>query len=133
MELKYSKKELAIEILEKIKSAIERLEERTKDIKSVDDFLMSSYGMEKLDASCMLLIAIGESIKSFDKITDKKVLCEDASIPWTEIMGVRDIIAHHYFDIDAEEIYNIIKFDLKPLLQSIDNFIDKLHNVPSIL
>lgn len=132
MELKYSKKELAIEILKKIKSAIERLEERTKDIKSVDDFLMSSYGMEKLDASCMLLIAIGESIKSFDKITDKKVLCEDASIPWTEIMGVRDIIAHHYFDIDAEEIYNIIKFDLKPLLQSIDNFIDKLHNLPSI-
>ena len=88
--------------------------------------------MEKLDASCMLLIAIGESIKSFDKITDKKVLCEDASIPWTEIMGVRDIIAHHYFDIDAEEIYNIIKFDLKPLLQSIDNFIDKLHNLPPI-
>ena len=132
MELKYSKKELAIEILKKIKSAIERLEERTKDIKSVDDFLMSSYGMEKLDASCMLLIAIGESIKSFDKITDKKVLCEDASIPWNEIMGVRDIIAHHYFDIDAEEIYNIIKFDLKPLLQSIDNFIDKLHKLPSI-
>ena len=132
MELKYSKKELSIEILEKIKSAIERLEERTKDIKSVDDFLMSSYGMEKLDASCMLLITIGESIKSFDKITDKKVLCEDASIPWTEIMGVRDIIAHHYFDIDAEEIYNIIKFDLKPLLQSIDNFIDKLHNIPPI-
>ena len=130
MELKYSKKELSIEILEKIKSAIERLEERTKDIKSVDDFLMSSYGMEKLDASCMLLIAIGESIKSFDKITDKKVLCEDASIPWTEIMGVRDIIAHHYFDIDAEEIYNIIKFDLKPLLQSINNFIDKLRNLP---
>ena len=88
--------------------------------------------MEKLDASCMLLIAIGESIKSFDKITDKKVLCEDDSIPWTEIMGVRDIIAHHYFDIDAEEIYNIIKFDLKPLLQSIDNFIDKLHNLPPI-
>lgn len=132
MELKYSKKELAIEILEKIKNAIERLEERTKDIRSVDDFLMSSYGMEKLDASCMLLIAIGESIKSFDKITDKKVLCEDTSIPWTEIMGVRDVIAHHYFDIDAEEIYNIIKFDLKPLLQSIDNFIDKLHKLPSI-
>lgn len=43
MELKYSKKELAIEILKKIKSAIERLEERTKDIKSVDDFLTSSY------------------------------------------------------------------------------------------
>ena len=132
MELKYSKKELAIEILKKIKSAIERLEERTKDIKSVDDFLTSSYGIIKLDASCMLLIAIGESIKSFDKITDKKVLCEDASIPWTEIMGVRDVIAHHYFDIDAEEIYNIIKFDLKPLLQSIDNFIDKLHKLPSI-
>lgn len=37
-------------------------------------------------------------------------------------MGVRDIIAHHYFDIDAEEIFHIIKRDLEPLLESIRKF-----------
>ena len=75
--------------------------------------------MEKLDAACMLLIAIGESIKGFDKVTNKQILSQNKSIPWSEIMGVRDIIAHHYFDIDAEEIFSIIKHDLEPLLLAI--------------
>lgn len=34
-------------------------------------------------------------------------------------MGVRDIIAHHYFEIDAEEIYYIIKNDIEPLKSAI--------------
>lgn len=37
-------------------------------------------------------------------------------------MGVRDIIAHHYFGIDAEEILHIIKRDLEPLLELIRRF-----------
>ena len=126
MESKYSRNDLAISILKQIEDAIERLQERTKSIKSVDDFLCSSSGMEKLDATCMLLIAIGESLKSFDKITEKKILCQDESIPWSDIMGVRDIIAHHYFHIDAEEIFNIISNDLDPLHESIRNFLFEL-------
>ena len=126
MELKSSRKELAIDILKRIEDAIERLQERTKNIKSVDGFLCSPSGMEKLDATCMLLIAIGESLKSFDKITDKKILYKDETIPWSDIMGVRDIIAHHYFDIDAEEIFNIINNDLEPLADSIKSFISEL-------
>ncbi|MCI7783996.1 MAG: DUF86 domain-containing protein [Parabacteroides sp.] len=30
---------------------------------------------------------------------------------------MRDIIAHHYFDIDAEEVYNIVTEELQPLSQ----------------
>lgn len=127
MESKSLRKDLAVDILKQIEDAIERLKERTKSINSVDDFLCSSTGMEKLDATCMLLIAIGESLKSFDKITEKQILCKDATIPWSEIMGVRDIIAHHYFDIDAEEIFNIISNDLEPLLNSIRSFIRDLN------
>ena len=60
-------KSIAKDILEDILSAIERLEERTKDVQSIDDFLCSSSGMVLLDATCMLLIAIGESLKNLDK------------------------------------------------------------------
>ena len=74
----------------------------------------------------MLLIAIGESIKGFDKVTNKQILSKDKSIPWNGIMGVRDIIAHHYLDIDAEEIFNIIKYDLEPLLYAIRELIIKI-------
>ena len=37
-----------------------------------------------------------------------------------------DIIAHHYFDIDAEEIFEVIHHELSPLLNSIQRFIDQL-------
>lgn len=126
MELKSSHNELAVNILKQIEKAIEKIPERTKDINHVNDFITSSFGMEKLDATCMLLIAIGESLKGFDKVTNKQILSKDKSIPWNDIMGVRDIIAHHYFDIDAEEIFNIIKYDLEPLLYAIRELIIKI-------
>lgn len=120
------KKEIAIGILKQIEQAIIRLQERTANIHTVDDFLLSPAGMEKLDAACMLLIAIGESLKGFDKVTEKKVLITYPQIPWSNVMGVRDIIAHHYFNIDAEEIFGIVHDELPSLLEAVRYFICKL-------
>ncbi len=57
--------------------------------------------MERLESTCMLLIAIGEGLKGIDKITDKQLL-RYPEIDWKGAMGIRDIIAHHYFDLDGE-------------------------------
>lgn len=119
-------KSIALDILEDIHSAIERLEERTKRIHSVDDFLGSSEGMVLLDATCMLLIAIGESLKNLDKTTDGLLLTTYPSIPWKNIKGMRDIIAHHYFDIDADQILWIVKNEVAPLKIAIEFFIKEL-------
>ena len=115
-------KGIALDILEDILSAIEKLEERTKDIHSVDDFLCSSSGMVLLDATCMLLIAIGESLKSLDKTTNGVLLPTYPSIPWKNVKGLRDIIAHHYFDVDASQILWIIKNEISPLKDAISFF-----------
>lgn len=120
------KKEIALGILKEIEKAILRLQERTMHIRCTDDFLLSPEGMEKLDAACMLLIAIGESLKSFDKVTEKQMLSTYPAIPWSNVMGVRDIIAHHYFNIDAEEIFEIVHSELNPLLTAIRYFIQEL-------
>ena len=122
-------KSIALDILEDIHSAIERLEERTKRIHSVDDFLGSSEGMVLLDATCMLLIAIGESLKNLDKTTDGLLLPTYPSVPWKNIKGMRDIIAHHYFDIDADQILWIVKNEISPLKIAIEFFIKELSNV----
>ena len=42
------------------------------------------------------------------------------------IMGARDIIAHHYFEVDADEVFSIIKNDLAPLKEAILFFKDEL-------
>ena len=120
------KKEIALGILKQIEEAIVRLQERTANIHSVDDFLLSPVGMEKLDAACMLLIAIGESLKGFDKVTEKKMLATYPQIPWSSVMGVRDIIAHHYFNVDAEEIFGIIHGELFSLLEAIRTLIQDI-------
>lgn len=119
-------KSIALDILEDIHSAIERLEERTVRVHTVDDFLGSSEGMVLLDATCMLLIAIGESLKNLDKTTDGLLLPTYPSIPWKNIKGMRDIIAHHYFDIDADQILWIVKNEISPLKIAIEFFIKEL-------
>ena len=117
---------MVYETLKNIEIAISRLEERNVQIHSANDYLISAWGMEKLDAACMVIIALGESVKTLDKLTDKKLLPTYPSIDWKKVMGARDIIAHHYFDVDAEEVFSIIKNDLEPLKKAIDFFEDKL-------
>lgn len=112
--------------LSKIELAISRLQERTSTINTVDDFLKSSSGMEKLDAACMVLITIGESIKNLDKITDGQLLSTYPSIPWKRVMGMRDIIAHHYFDVDPEIVLEVIKKEITPLKAAIIAFKEQL-------
>lgn len=124
--LSSEQKSLALDILCDIQSAIERLQERTDRIHTIDDFLGSSDGMILLDATCMLLIAIGESLKNLDKVTEAKLLPTYPSIPWKQIKGMRDIISHHYFDVDPAQVLWIITNEIAPLKTAIDSFIDKL-------
>ena len=119
-------KSLALDILYDIQSAIDRLQKRTERIHDVDDFLGSSEGMILLDATCMLLIAIGESLKNLDKVTNGELLPTYPSIPWKQVKGLRDIIAHHYFDIDASQIFWILSNELTPLEQALQFFINSL-------
>ena len=114
--------QMVYETLENIYLAISRLEERSVNIHCVDDYLKSPFGMEKLDAACMVLIALGESVKTLDKLTEKQLLPTYPSIDWKGVMGVRDIIAHHYFEVDPDAVFSIIKNDLAPLKQAIDYF-----------
>lgn len=119
-------KSLALDILYDIRSAIERLQERTERIHDVDDFLGSSEGMILLDATCMLLIAIGEGLKSLDKVTDGKLLPTYLGIPWKQVKGMRDIISHHYFDVDPAQVLWIVTNEINPLKAAINHFIEEL-------
>ena len=101
--------ELVYSSLMKIQSALERILKRAESIREADDFLLTPYGMERLESICMLLIAIGESVKKIDKITNKKLFSDYPEIDWKGVMGMRDIIAHHYFDIDAAIVFDVIK------------------------
>ncbi|MBR1932425.1 MAG: DUF86 domain-containing protein [Prevotella sp.] len=113
---------MVYETIKNIETAINRLQERTTQVHSVDDFLLSPWGMEKLDAACMVIIALGESVKTLDKLTDKQLLPTYPSIEWKKVMGARDIIAHHYFEVDPDAVFSIIKNYLDPLKDAVEFF-----------
>ena len=68
------------------------------------------------------MYGIGESFKNLDKVTNNELLPLYLSIEWKEVKGVRDVIAHHYFDIDANEIFSIINNDFDSLKDAIQYF-----------
>lgn len=95
------------EILNQILTAANRIERRYLGIDIPDDFLGSDEGLDKLDAICMMLIAIGENLKNLDKVTGGKLLPLYPDVDWKGAKGMRDIISHHYFDLNAEVVYTM--------------------------
>jgi len=118
---------LLLEKLLQIDEALAKIERRFANISSPDDFLDSDEGLDMLDGIAMMLIAIGENFKKIDKETEGKMLAENyPDIHWSGIKGVRDILSHQYFNIDAEEIFYICTDDLQPLRNAVREMIKEL-------
>ncbi len=107
--------ELVKEILTQIDTAIKTIKFRFEPVDSIDYFLDTPQGQEKLDSLCMLFIAIGESLKNIDKVTEKQLLVKYNDVDWKAIKGMRDVLSHHYFDMNAEAIYNVCNDELDTL------------------
>lgn len=90
-----------------IEESITIIEDRCKDIQKIDDFLLSPWGMTILDACIMRIQVIGETIKAIDDKTQKTLLINYTQIPWTKVIGLRNIISHEYANIDYEIIWDI--------------------------
>ncbi len=112
--------------LEQINTAINQLKEWNEDVKNADDFYLSSSGMQKLAANSMLIEAIGEGIRQIDEHSDGKLLPERSDIPWKDVIGMRNRIAHGYFEVDAELVLTTIKNDLDPLQDAINYFLETI-------
>ena len=76
-----------------------------------------------MDAICMMLIVIGESLKNLDKITDQQFLSQYPDVDWKKAKGMRDIITHHYADINAETVYYTCERKIPLLLETIQKMI----------
>lgn len=120
------KSQIIESLLKKIFQTVERILANSETITSPSFYLLTPSGMERLESTCMLLIAIGEGVKGVDKLTDNKLLSFYPEMDWKGVMGMRDIIAHHYFDLDAEIVYDVIKHDLPKLKDVLQQIIDDL-------
>jgi uncharacterized protein with HEPN domain len=71
------------------------------------------------DALLFQFVVIGEAVKHLAPETRES----DPEIPWTDIAGLRDLIAHEYFRIDIHRVLEIVEHDLPALEQSADRLL----------
>ena len=122
MESPYSHKLPLIDhIVGQMIEACEMISTWNNGVETSDDYLSNPDGIQKMAASCMLIESIGEGVKKIDKLTQGLLLEKFPDTPWKEIMGLRDHIAHGYFNIDADIIYDVVKNEIAPLQKTLEN------------
>ncbi|MFZ4414672.1 MAG: DUF86 domain-containing protein [Bacteroidales bacterium] len=72
------------------------------------------------DASMMNFIIIGESVGKLSKEFKEKY----TQIDWDKMYSLRNIIAHHYFGINVDIIWQIIQNDIPQLKANLRELIE---------
>ena len=97
----------------------ERLDDIAEAIAAIRTHAGNRSADERLRRDAMLynLVIVGEAVKSLsDEAKAKR-----AEIPWRQISGLRDLLAHEYYRIDMHEIEELLKRDLGPLSTAVNS------------
>jgi uncharacterized protein with HEPN domain len=96
---------------------IEKIVKYTSDYQSAEELYQND---RDFDAAMMNFIIIGEAV---GKLTDELKL-KNEQINWQKIYTFRNIIAHHYFGINVDIVWQIIRIDLPTLKEDLSKLIN---------
>ena len=92
-------------ILLSLVESIDKILRYSENYSNAEDFNNSE---RDFDATMMNFVVIGEII---DKLSDE-LINNNSQIDWIRIKGLRNIIAHNYFGINVDSIWQIIINDI---------------------
>lgn len=74
---------------------------------------LASFRADQLaqDAACMNLLRLGEGTK----FVPEEVQAAHPELPWNELRGVRNLLAHDYFGVDVALLWYTLTVELPPL------------------
>ncbi|MFA5863433.1 MAG: DUF86 domain-containing protein [Phycisphaerae bacterium] len=99
------------------RSAKERLLDILDAIAAIDGYVEGMKYADFLadrktrDAVVRNIEVIGEAARSLPARFKEKY----SDVPWTEIVGMRNVVVHHYFGILSDVVWNIVKQELPEL------------------
>ena len=99
-----------------ILDSISKIIQFTDNLPDPDAFFTD---VKSFDAVMMNFIVIGEMV---DRISEE-FKENNSQIEWIRIKGFRNLVAHDYFGVDAEEVWQIIFNDLPILKTEIEKII----------
>lgn len=105
-----------------------RDDQRLADILAAVDAIASHISRGGLhdglifDAVRVRLIEIGEAVRAIDP----DLLGTEPGIPWRDLTGMRNVLAHRYFDTAHGIIQATITEDLPPLVAAVRRLLDRV-------
>lgn len=106
--------------LNDIIEAINRIEDYTESM----DFLEFEKNNLVVDAVIRNLEVIGEA----SKYIPEEIRIKHPELPWTSIVGLKNIAIHKYFKIDLNIIWNILKRDIPETKKTITKILKGLES-----
>jgi uncharacterized protein with HEPN domain len=106
-------RERLLDILE----AIERIEKYAVDGKPAfeADELIQTWVVHHITI-------IGEACRSLSDDFQAR----HANIPWADIIGMRNILVHHYFGIDTDAVWSVVDHDIPELKFNIETILKNI-------
>jgi len=104
-------------LIEHILESIERIESYTKNL--TKEKLIKNVKIQ--DAIIRRIEVIGEAAKNLPSDFRSKY----AAVEWSDIIRTRDKITHHYFGVDLNIVWDIVKKDLSGLKKNIKDIIEE--------
>ena len=105
-------------ILLSMLETIEKIIRYTSNYHSADELYKND---RDFDAAMMNFIVIGEEV---GKLTDE-LKSKNELIDWQKIYSLRNIIAHHYFGINVDIVWQIISIDLPKFKDDLNILLNK--------
>ena len=75
------------------------------------------------DAVRVRLIEIGEAVRAISP----ELLDREPDIPWVDVAGMRNHLAHRYFDTAHAIVRATIEHDLPPLVAAVQRLLERNH------
>ena len=110
------------DMLESVLESLEIIKKRFDQVKKPDDFVSNADGVLLFDAISMRIQVVGETIKQIEK-RHRKFLNQYTEIEWDKIMRLRDIISHHYENMDHEIIFDVCLNHLTRLQRTVNEMV----------
>jgi len=98
--------------------AIEKIETYCAPFSSFDSFFKNQL---HFDAVLMNFVIIGEMVERLSE----SLKAEYCSVDWAKVKSFRNIIAHDYFGVDAEEVWQIIQTNIPTFKSAVNKLLDE--------
>ena len=72
------------------------------------------------DAVVRNIILIGDAATGIDTTIREQM----PGIPWSQIVGMRNILTHEYFEVDPDVIWHVATLDLPSLVFHLEDFLE---------